>query len=153
MSKKEGFILGELNTILFAMVFSFVAQLINGGKIELSGIPIPFFIGIFLGTVISLVVPVGNWGGAVALKIGAKPGSFAFDAVFCFVVAAVMATIMDFLMNIIMGCIINKAPLGAMLVAALTTLHWYIIVAYIVVLVTNKPISALAHKIAGEKVC
>ncbi len=149
MSKKESLILGELNTVLFSVVFSFVAQLINGGRIVLSEIPIPFIIGLVLGTVVSFLIPVGKWGAALATKAGAKPGSFAFDAILCFVIAAVMATIMDFLMNIVIGCLMKNAPINVMLISSLKTLHWYVIVAYVAILITNKPISALAHKLAN----
>ena len=113
MSKKAAMYNGIFCSILFSVVFTFVAGLLQG-HIDWATLPVQIIFGAVVGFVICTVIPCAHWGEKLGAKY-AKPGSILFKIIMFSTLLLVMLTFMCPIITWFVACVLNKAPFAAIL--------------------------------------
>ena len=145
MDKKTAFILTLYNTILFTVIFTVVGGLVNG--FDWKAVPGQAAIGFIIGFCVGSIIPVGDFGGAVAAKLF-PPGTRGFGLVMNQVTLLIMLVFMCPLMTIAFGSILGGAPIMAGLSASFNLFIPFYIVGSIVLELVGSKVTALAIKTA-----
>ena len=150
MSKKAAMLNGLFCSILFSVVFTFEAGLLQG-HIDWPTIPVQILFGTVVGFVICTVIPCAHWGEQLGAKF-AKPGSILFKIIMFSTLLLVMLTLMCPIITIFVVCGLNKAPFAA--IASIPALYGtfipFFVTGVLLLLVVGDAIMALAIKCANE---
>lgn len=150
MSKKAAMFNGIFCSILFSVVFTFEAGLLQG-HIDWPTIPIQIIFGTIVGFLICTVIPCAHWGEQLGAKL-VKPGSVLFKIIMYSTLLLVMLTFMCPIITIFVVCVLNKAPFAAIasIPALYGTFFPFLITGVLLLLVLGDAIVALAIKCAKE---
>ncbi|MBR0416760.1 MAG: hypothetical protein IJI56_03010 [Firmicutes bacterium] len=112
MDKKTNLIQTFFMSVLFSVIFTAVGYFMSPA--DPVNVSIQFVVGLIVGMAVSLIIPVGEIGSAVASKLSA-PGSPAFSFFMFNTILLIMLVFMCPIMAVIFGCVLGGAPLPAIL--------------------------------------
>lgn len=99
---------------LFGVLFTILGGLLTNGAVDWVGFPLTALVGIAVGFTITMILPLGKWGAAVAGKV-AKPGTFTFNLVMNAVLLIAILTFMCPILNLFIGAVLMGAPVAVIL--------------------------------------
>lgn len=114
ISKKESFFVALFNSMLFGVLFTFVGGFVSGQPIDWSAVLVQTLAGTAVGIIVGMVVPAGQWGGALASMV-ARPGTLLFKFVMYSILLVIMLIFMCPILTVFMGCVLGGAPIMAVL--------------------------------------
>jgi hypothetical protein len=135
-------------SMLFGVVFTIAGGLFAGGSVDWKNFPAEAIVGIAVGFTVSTALPVGKWGAALAGK-AAKPGSFLFKLIVNIFLILIMLLFMCPTMTLFVGCVIQGAPVMAMLPNMYSLAIPFFFIALVLVLLAGDFVMKLAIKCAG----
>jgi hypothetical protein len=150
MKKETKFnILNNLfNSIVFGVTFTIIGGLITAGTVDWPHFPISALVGVLVGFVIGLIIPIGKIGAAVASKVSA-PGTFLFNLVMYAVLLVIILIFMCPLLTIFMGSILMGAPIAAVLPNSYTLFFPFLGIGLVLLMILGDSITKLAMKVSG----
>ncbi len=138
-----------------SITMSVVAQLMNmrlghADHFDIGNLMINFLFSYCVAFFVADFIPVDKAGIGFARRCGAEPGTWKFDMLINLVVNTVFSVIMTLVMSWFNACFLGGAPFGAALQGFGRMIIPVWIACYFVSLFTQRPIMALAHKIAEK---
>lgn len=151
MSKefKANIYISLINSVIFGTLFSVLGSLMSSGTIDWNNLPAQIVVGIIVGFLISMILPAGKWGAALATKV-ASPGSFLFRLVLFSVILISLLIFMCPLLTWFAACVQGGAPLQAITSSLYAPFVPFYIIGITILLVVGDKITALANKLAGK---
>ena len=134
--------------ILFGTAFTIVGGLITNRRVDWHSFPIQTLVSILIGSVIGMVIPAGKLGAALARKV-ARPGTFLFKLVMYIVLLLIMLLLMCPILSLFIGCILQGAPVGAILPHMYSLFIPFFLMALVIVMFAGDYIMKLSRKCAG----
>jgi hypothetical protein len=148
MDKKINFYNSLFMSILFSAIFTAAGGLILSGAIDWQNFIAEAAFGCAVGLVISMILPLGKWGAALAGKV-AKPGSFLFKLIMYAVLIAILVALMCPILTLFIGLVILGAPIRALLPTLYSLYIPFFIIALVIALLIGDIILKLSMKCAS----
>ncbi|WKY45030.1 hypothetical protein Q5O14_02720 [Eubacteriaceae bacterium ES2] len=146
--KKFNLISNLFNSIVFGLTFTILGGLITSGTVDWVHFPISALVGVAVGFVIGLIIPIGKIGAAVASKI-TTPGTFFFNLVMYAVLLVIILIFMCPILTIFMGSVLMGAPIAAVLPNSYALFFPFLGIGLVLLMILGGPITKLAMKVSG----
>lgn len=135
-------------SIFFGVVFTIVGGLIINGAVDWYNFPVEALVGVVVGFIVGMVIPIGKWGAAVASKV-AKPGTFLFNLILYTVLLLIILLFMCPILTLFIGCVIMGAPVEAILPNLYSLFIPFFLIAIVILMLIGGYIMKLSMKCAG----
>ncbi|MBI4856206.1 MAG: hypothetical protein HY818_05675 [Acetobacterium woodii] len=136
------------NSIVFGVTFTIVGGLITAGAVDWLHFPISALVGVFVGFVLGMIIPLGKISGGLASRI-ATPGTFLFNLVMYTVLLVIILIFMCPILTIFMGSVLMGAPIAAVLPNSYALFLPFLVIGLILLMVFGGLITKFSMKCAG----
>lgn len=136
------------NSIVFGVTFTILGGLITAGAVDWPHFPISALVGVLVGFVIGLIIPIGKIGAAVAGKVS-TPGTFLFKLVMYAVLLVTILIFMCPILTIFMGSVLMGAPIAAVLPNSYALFFPFFIVGLVLLMVFGGFITKFSMSVSG----
>lgn len=136
------------NSIVFGVTFTIVGGLITVGAVDWVHFPISALVGVLVGFILGMIIPLGKISGGLASKI-ATPGTFLFNLVMYGVLLVIILIFMCPILTIFMGSVLMGAPIAAVLPNSYALFLPFFVIGLILLMVFGGFITKFSMKCAG----
>jgi hypothetical protein len=139
------------NSIIFGVVFTVAGGLLTTGAVDWPNFFITLLVGMTVGFIVGVVIPMGKLGFALGSKI-AKPGTFFAKLIMNTVIVVVMLVFMCPVLTLFISSGIYGAPVVAVLPHIFDLFIPFFFIAIVIAMISGEFIKKLAMKCAGTPI-